>query len=76
MSDFSYQLGGLYQHTQTEASTSWVVQHNLNRYPVIDVFITYEAQLQKILPASVTYNNSNQCTVTFSSPRTGYATVA
>lgn len=66
----------VYQHTQAAASASWVIAHNLGLYPSIDVYINYQGGVQKILPMAITFDTVNQCTVTFSSARTGFATVA
>jgi hypothetical protein len=70
------QIGAVYQHVQSTPASSWTVVHGLNAYPVIDVFITYGGTLQKILPLGISYDTPNQCTVAFSTPLAGYATVA
>lgn len=64
-----------YKHTQDTADTTWVVQHNLNRYPLVDVFTLHEGQLKKIIPLEVIYVNANLCHITFSTARDGFATV-
>ncbi len=66
----------VYKHTQTAASALWTITHNLGRYPVVDTFITVDGQLRKVMPAEVTFIDSNTCTVAFTSPRAGFATVA
>lgn len=70
------QIAKTYEHVQTSASTTWVIVHNLNLYPVVDIFVDHEGEKHKILPLSVEYTNANTCTITFSTPRTGLATVA
>jgi hypothetical protein len=65
-----------YEHLQDTASTTWVIQHNLGVYPVVDTFVLISGEYQKMIPASVTYDNENQCTVAFSTAREGFATVA
>lgn len=69
----------IYQHVQAEPSNSWVIEHNLSgngsNIPVVDVFIDYAGELRKIIPASVSVDSKNQCTVLFSTPVSGYALV-
>jgi hypothetical protein len=72
----TYQPAITYEHTQDTASDTWVIQHKLNLYPVIDVLVDYGGQRQKIIPSSVEYTSSMICTVTFTEPFTGVATVA
>lgn len=64
-----------YQHVQDTPSDVWTINHNLKDYPIVDVYTLFEGSLQRILPTSVTYVSHDTCTLTFSSPRTGYATV-
>ena len=61
--------------TQTEPSTSWVITHNGNGYPVLDVYVDSEGEVQKILPNAVIFVNENTVEVKFSIPRSGFATV-
>lgn len=65
-----------HQHIQTTPGLTWVIVHSLGMYPAVDVYIDYQGEKHKILPLSVVYDNPNQVTVTFSSPRTGIAMVA
>lgn len=67
---------GIYEHVQAAESDTWVIIHNQGQYPAIDIYIDYQGEKHKILPLNVVYNTPNQCTVTFSSPRTGFASVA
>lgn len=69
------QVSTCYQHTQATPSATWVITHNLGMYPVVDIFVLFENEYHKIMPAGVTYDSGNQCTITFSTPRQGYATV-
>jgi hypothetical protein len=71
----TYKPARAYEHIQADASDTWVIVHNLQLYPVVDIFIDYNGELQKIIPMSVEYTDTNTCTVTFSSPYTGLATV-
>ena len=57
-------------HTQSGASTSWVVTHNLNRYPSVTLLLSAS---EDIVIGDVTYDSSNQLTVTLSGANTGKA---
>jgi len=65
-------LGGLrraYIHTQSVASTSWVINHNLNQSPAVTVMDT----LGNVLMAEIDYTTLNTVTITFSTPQDGTA---
>jgi hypothetical protein len=65
----------VYLHTQDPASDTWEIAHNLGQYPIVDVYVTSNGTIQKIIPNGVTYVDANNCTVTFTSARAGHATV-
>lgn len=69
-------LAATYEHQQETAATSWVINHNLGTYPAVDVFVIYQGENHKILPSEVVYVDANTCTLEFSVPRSGFATVA
>lgn len=60
-----------YTHNQTTPSTTWVVQHDLNRFviPIVTDELGYR------IDASETRNNSNKLTLTFSQAIIGSVTV-
>lgn len=60
-----------YVHTQGAPATSWVVTHNLNKYPAVDVVDTGNSA---VIP-SVQYTDINTVTLTFGSPTSGKAFV-
>jgi hypothetical protein len=62
-----------YLFTQSSPSTTWIINHNLNTTPAVDVMINENSQLQKMIPLSITINNLNQITIEFSTPRSGVA---
>ncbi len=66
----------IFEYEQVALSDTWVIEHNLGVYPAIDVFVPFNGDNVKIIPLNITYDSPNQCTVTFSSPRSGFATVA
>ena len=58
-----------YEHYQTAPSTSWVINHNLDRNPIVRAFVGN----QEVQPASITFTSPNTVTVTFSTAQSGYA---
>lgn len=65
----------MYEHTQAVASATWTINHYLRDYPIIDVYVSDGGELQKVIPNAVTYVDENTCTVNFTAPYTGFATV-
>lgn len=51
-----------YIHTQAIASDTWVINHNLNTYPTVDIV---DSAGTKIGANEIVWNNSNTITVTF-----------
>lgn len=73
----SYETITGYTHSQTVASTSWVITHNLGtNAPVVDCWVDVLGNKTKILPLSVVATSDVQVTITFSSAYTGEAFVA
>jgi len=56
-------------HTQSENTDTWVIIHNLNKFPTV----TVKLSTGKIGAAAVTYQSANQLTVSFSGANTGTA---
>ena len=75
MSQLTHRVSVGYDHVQSEAAAIWTINHNLGGYPIADAYVLYDGDLQRIIPAAVTYVNENTCTMTFSIPRTGFASV-
>ena len=71
--------GLTYRHTQGVASTTWTITHNLGVaapfHAEASFWVDVLGQPKPILPLDVTYNSTNQLTVTFSSAETGYAII-
>ena len=65
-----------FQMEVTTPSTTWVVNHNLNKVVASDVMI-YDSfgNLVKMLPLNVEITSDNTVTITFSQPQTGFVTV-
>lgn len=64
-----------YRHIQEAASTTWNIEHNLDTYPIVDVYVDNGGVVQKVVPKAVTYVDHNNCSVLFSRPTAGFATV-
>ena len=58
-----------YQHTQAAASLTWVVEHNLNKYPSVTVTLS----TGQVGYGDVTYIDENNLTITFSGANSGKA---
>lgn len=58
-----------YTHTQSAAAASWLITHNLGRYPQVSVVDT----AGDLLLTDVTYTALNSVTVTFAAPTAGVA---
>lgn len=73
MADGSVSIGGsgdaFYEHDQSTSNNSWVVNHNLGKYPSATVIDTANSVVQGL----VTYNSLNQLTITFNNPFSGKA---
>ena len=59
-----------YLHQQTVASDTWVVVHNLNKYPAVSVI---DSAGNEVI-GEIIYNDANQCTLKFEGGFKGTAT--
>lgn len=61
---------------QAVPSATWSIVHNLVGYPILDVYVDAgDGTVQKMLPKGLTYIDENTCEVSFSTARSGFATV-
>lgn len=70
--DYTYikeQVRDYYLHDQQTSSTTWVVTHNMNKYPSINIVDT----ANDIIMGEVRYNSLNQLTITFTAAVSGKA---
>jgi hypothetical protein len=58
-----------YVHDQQVASSTWVVTHNMNKYPSVNIVDTANDEVT----GEVRYNNLNQITITFTAAFSGKA---
>lgn len=61
-SSFNYDRGGV-------ASAQWIIEHNLNKYPIISIMDDSGNQVE----ADINYNSLNSVTITFAKPLSGKA---
>ncbi len=61
--------GDGYNHTQNSASTTWTVNHNLGRVPVVEV----RSVGGVLIEADVTHTSNNQTVIQFATAQTGTA---
>lgn len=50
-----------YTHTQSGASATWTITHNLNKFPSVTVIDSGDSVVQ----GEILYNSANQLTITF-----------
>jgi len=58
-----------YTHEQASASTSWVINHNLNKFPSVTVVTSVGV----VVIGNITYNSANQLTISISDADSGKA---
>lgn len=63
--------GSVYIHTQSVASATWVINHNVGR----KVAITLYDDGGNVVQSDIEHGTVNQATVTWSSPTTGSALI-
>ena len=62
-----------YQHTQETPAQTWYVNHNLGVFPIVDVLVSVEGVLTKIIPMDIVLVNETSIRIEFSKPYTGSA---
>ena len=67
--EMAYRYRSTYIHEQGVASSEWVINHNLNKFPSVTVVDSADNEII----ASVKYQSANTCIVTMSSPFKGKA---
>lgn len=63
--------GSVYLHTQSVASATWVINHNVGR----PVSVTLFDATGRVVFSDIEHGTANQATVTWSTPTTGSALV-
>jgi len=73
----SLEMVRTHRHTESVASTSWVITHNLNTItPLVDVWVDIAGTTTKILPQTVAATSASVVTLTFSTAYAGEAVIA
>jgi len=67
--DSVYWTDATFVYTQAGAEAEWSITHNLNRYPSVTLVLSSE----DVVIGDVTYDSSNQLTVTLSGANSGKA---
>jgi len=60
---------GVFEYTQSEASDTWLITHNLGFYPSVELFNSLRGEVE----GNVTHVSRNAVSVTFNMPISGYA---
>ena len=60
-----------YTHKQTEASSEWIIVHNLNKYPAVSII---DSAGEEVI-GNVVYDSTNQVTIIFNGAFKGTATL-
>lgn len=63
-------IGTRYEHVQSVAASTWLVNHNLGFNPTVHVYSPGGVEVE----ASVVHVTPNQTQIGFNAPATGYAT--
>lgn len=63
------------EHSQTVASATWVITHNFGARPVTETIVYVSGVLQKAFPLWIDHTDENTVTISWSEPRTGFATL-
>lgn len=76
IADFAAENAGVHKHYQNNASTSWVIDHNLdldNYLPSVTLKLDTGTFANVQGMGIVTWNTKDRLTISFSSAQTGYA---
>lgn len=65
-----------HEHVQNTASTEWVVNHQMGRFPIIDVYETSGSDTKIVFPSMVEVIDDMSCKIYFTIPRSGIAVLS
>lgn len=73
-------IPGVFRHAQTIPASVWTIKHKLGGngtkgVPVVDVTVTDDGKVQKLIPSSVEIVDKDTVILRFSAPRVGNATI-
>lgn len=75
MSYLERKIKEFHTHEQTTASIEWIIQHDLNRLPVVNVYSVVNGTEIVVIPLDVEVVNLNSCKLKFVKPMSGVAEV-
>ncbi len=64
---------GGFNHVQSTPATEWTITHKLGCKPVVDVYVTHNSVLTKVLPQDITFPDNQTCVITFTTAQSGEA---
>lgn len=73
MTTLSRHIPVRHEHVQSAESIEWVINHQMGRYPVINVYVTSDATTKIVFPSNVEVIDDMTCKLSFSIPRSGIA---
>lgn len=73
MSSGAFKITKRHTFVQSTPATTWTIVHNMGGFAVIDVYITVDGKIEKILPSVTNTIDQNTVELTFSVPRAGTA---
>lgn len=62
-----------FEHLQDTPSRKWTVAHGLGCEPVVQVYILYMGNLERVLPAHIKAIDMNTTEIAFTQPQSGKA---
>ena len=64
------------QYTQSSVATIWNIYHGMGAHPLVETNVYVNGALQKAFPVSIVHLDNNNVRITWSTDRSGYATLA
>lgn len=73
MTTLSRHIPVRHEHIQSDESAEWTINHQMGRFPVIDVYVTSGGTTKIVFPSKVEVIDDQSCKISFSIPRSGIA---
>lgn len=65
-----------FQYNQSSPSSVWNIYHGMGAHPLVETNVYVNGVLEKAFPVSIQHLDENNVRITWSSSRTGFATLA
>jgi hypothetical protein len=62
-------------HEQSTPAIEWVINHDLDRYPIVNVYSVVNGVEIMVNPTEVQVLNMNSCKLVFGTPISGFAEI-